>query len=295
MKMKTRVKSPPQLARFQAEMARAIMRPLGPGDAMRRENRPVATEFVKPNERLASADRLQIYNQQYWWRLLGSFGEDFGGLRAVLGERKFDRLARAYLADCGSTSWNLRDLGQGLAAYLAAHPDLVAPYGDLAREMVAVEWARVVAFDGEKKPVIDPSGFARRDPAKIKLGLQPYITLLELRYPVDHLLRRLKHSEQSSSSNAVREGKGRRRLRLSAKMAPQPVHLAVHRSDLIVYYKRLDPAACRLLVLLRGGESLNSACELAFADSDRSGEEIASLVRSWFTAWVSFGWLCRPG
>ena len=204
------------LDQFQAAIAGAVMRPLGPGDAMRRENRTVANELIKPNDRLSSSDRLQIYNQQYWWRLLGAFSEDFRGLRAVLGERKFNRLAVAYLQDCGSTSWNLRDLGSHLEDYLREHPGLIAPLERLSLDMASVEWARVVAFDGEQKPVIDVQEFSKRSPEEMTLGVQPYVTLLELRHPVDRMLRRLKHAESSSASNAMSGGVKTRRIRLTA-------------------------------------------------------------------------------
>ena len=51
--------------------------------------------FIKPNDRLSSFERLQIYNQQYWWRLIESFSEDFRGLCAVIGEVLRDRRANA--------------------------------------------------------------------------------------------------------------------------------------------------------------------------------------------------------
>ena len=46
-----------------------------------------AASYIKPNDRLTSFERLEIYNRQYWFRVLGSMVEDFPGLRAVLGER----------------------------------------------------------------------------------------------------------------------------------------------------------------------------------------------------------------
>lgn len=280
------------LSEFQATIAEAVMRPLGPGDAMRRENRATAEAFILPNDRLSSCDRLQIYNQQYWWRIQGAFAEDFRGLRAVLGERKFDKLAVSYLADCGSESWNLRDLGGRLAEYLANHPELLAPHTALATEVAAVEWARTVAFDGEQKPLLDPEEFSRRKPAKMKTSIQPYITLLELHYPVDQLLRRLKRSDHAAASNAMSGGMSTRRVRLSAKSLPSPIFLAVHRLDLAVYYKRLDPEAWHLLQALRTGFTLEDACELAFRESKEPMEAITTKVGSWFSAWTGFGWLC---
>ena len=72
---------------------------------------PVVAEFIKPNDRLTSFERLEIYNRQYWYRIFSCFAEDFPGLRAVLGDRKFERLARAYLARYPSESFCLRNLG----------------------------------------------------------------------------------------------------------------------------------------------------------------------------------------
>lgn len=282
------------LSEFQSAISAAVMRPLGSGEMMRRENRPIADAFIKPNDRLTASDRLQIYNQQYWWRLLGSFGEDFRGLRAVLGERRFDKLAAAYLDDIGSQSWNLRDLGSKLVDYLRKNPSLSAPFTDLAIDMASVEWARVVAFDGTQNPPLDGARFSRRKPERMILGLQPYLTLVELNHPVDHLLRRLKRSEQASASNAVAANRPRRRVRLSAKRSPEPIHLAVHRVDLSVYYKRLDPEAYHLLVALRSGLPLGDACEIAFGQSTATPEKISGKVQTWFAAWMGFGWLCEP-
>src|ERR1700751_400648 len=108
---------PSRLVDLQALMARAVMRPLRSDEGMQREwidgsaTAEVAEQFIKPNDRLDSFQRLEIYNQQYWWRLLGNFAEDFRGLRAVLGDVQFDRLAVAYLHDYGSKSWTLRTFG----------------------------------------------------------------------------------------------------------------------------------------------------------------------------------------
>ena len=79
-------------------------------------------EFIKPNNRLTSLERLEIYSRSYWFRALDSLYDDFPGLRAVLGERAFHRLSRAYLADCPSRSFTLRNLGERLAGWLQRNP-----------------------------------------------------------------------------------------------------------------------------------------------------------------------------
>src|SRR5258708_5857365 len=64
---------PPEssLAAVQCAMARAVMHPLGAREEMQHNNRDVVAAIIKPNDRLTSFERLQIYNQLYWWRLLG--------------------------------------------------------------------------------------------------------------------------------------------------------------------------------------------------------------------------------
>ena len=99
------------LLAIQRQMARAVMTPLTPSERMRRvapdgrSLRAVANKIIKPNDRLTSFERMEIYNRQYWFRVLSAFAEDFPGLRAVLGTRAFDQLAQAYLKDCDGQSF----------------------------------------------------------------------------------------------------------------------------------------------------------------------------------------------
>ena len=284
----------PALADIQRDFARAIMRPLTAGEGMRRDNAATASRIVKPNDRLDAFERLQIYNQQYWWRLLGNFAEDYRGLCAVIGQRKFDQLAVAYLEGCGSASWSLRDLGGKLGEFISEHPYFVAPHERLALDMVRVEWARVIAFDGAERPPLDPARIAKIAPDRLKIGLQPYVTLIELRHPIDTLLGKLRNHtiETGSVSNAVGAARSRRRKRLFARPLKAPLHLAVHRHDHLVYYKRLEPEAFRLLNELCDGETLGTACAHAFANSKELPAQSAAKIQEWFANWMGLGWLC---
>ena len=83
-----------QLKQLQEVMATALFRPLTAEDRMQRtwvDGRAmskVAESFIKPNDRLSSFERLEIYNRVYWFRVLDCLYDDYPGLRAVLGERK---------------------------------------------------------------------------------------------------------------------------------------------------------------------------------------------------------------
>ncbi|EDY16454.1 conserved hypothetical protein [Chthoniobacter flavus Ellin428] len=260
---------------------------------MRPANAGIAERFIKPNDRLSAFERLQIYNQQYWWRLLGALGEDFRGLRAVLGEGKFEKLAVAYLEACGSHSWTLRDLGSRLVAFLAERPEYTCPRTDLALDVARVEWARVLAFDDPEKPTPKAEQIAQTPPDRLRLQLQPYLNLLELGHPVDELMRKLKRTGAVAVSNAVSIAAPRQRETVSIRRSRAPIHLAVHRANFSVYYQRLDPEAFRLLQALRSGATLADACATAFAENKKPPEQIATDIKEWFARWMEFGWFSR--
>ena len=92
------------LLELQRRMAGAIMAPLGAGDRVTRAASAEADAILTPNDRLSSAERLEIYAKSYWYRILDALYDDFPGLRAIVGVRAFDKLSRAYLAEMPSES-----------------------------------------------------------------------------------------------------------------------------------------------------------------------------------------------
>ena len=180
---------------------------------------------------------MEIYNQQYWWRLIATFADDFPGVRAVVGPKAFDQLTIAYLEACPSRSWSLRNLGAKFAEFLAEHPDTAAKlHAPLARDVAAVEWAATAAFDDPERERLDPKKLAAADPSTLRLDLQPYLQLLELRHPVDRLLAKLRKrtDDSSAASNAVGHRKARRAPRIASRPLREPLYLAVHRVDFSV-------------------------------------------------------------
>jgi len=289
------------LLSLQRRMARAVMTPLTPSEGMQRlaaNGRPmraVAAEFIKPNDRLTSFERLEIYNRQYWFRVLSSFAEDFPGLRAVLGGRRFDSVAQAYVKDCPSRSFTLRNLGSRLESWLTRHPAWAGSRQALAIDMVRLEWADIEAFDGKAEPALKPEDIAAADASKLRLRLQPYIQLLHLRYPVDDLLLGVRNDDDTEfASNAFTERRKRKRVLAVARLKPSPIFLAVHRLDDSVYFRRLEREEFLILSRLREGKKLNHAIESALRRSSIAPADRPAMVERCFHAWAALGWFCRP-
>ena len=145
----------PHLKALQQQMATAVMRPLTRNETMQKRDAAGASiakeaaSFIKPNDRLTSFERLEIYNRQYWFRLFSSFEEDFPGLKSIVGSRRFEALMRAYLAAHPSRSFTLRNLGSSLVSWLTENPHYAGPHAETAIAMAALEWAHIEAFDNE--------------------------------------------------------------------------------------------------------------------------------------------------
>lgn len=294
---------PTRLRDIQKLAHAAILRPLTPAGGMQprwTDDSPTATlveRVIKPNDRLSAFERLEIYNRQYWWRLIDILHDDYPGIRAVLGDKRFGRFTIAYLSEYPSRSFTLRNLGRNIERFFAERPSFAGKRQAMAVDMARFEWAQVEAFDGPSKPPLDVSDFAGANPAKLRLALQPYLSLLELGYPLDDFLIAVKKKNRSlrgEASNAIDTGRHGR-----SKAVPLPrskkIFLAVHRFDNDLYYKRLEKPAYEILTALRDGKTLAVACERANFRATLGQQKIAAKIQQWFAEWTEMGWFCRPG
>jgi hypothetical protein len=286
-----------ELLDLQRRVAAAIMHPLTGNETMPRKRRDgtsnaaEADALIKPNDRLNSFERLEIYNRQYWFRLYSSFEEDFPGLKAILGGKKFDRLMRDYLAERPSRSFSLRNLGSQLESWLSTRPGYLEPRRDLALDMVRLEWAHIEAFDSAELPLLDPDDLASIDENSV-LHLQPYLRILELRYPVEDLLIELRSESGSSdaSSNNASISRRTRHVRRVAMLEPEQIYLAVHRHQNSVYYKRLDAEEYRLLEALLRSTPIGAAIDAAFDHSTIAEDDRGAFLQQIFASWTALGW-----
>lgn len=283
---------------FQRRVAAAVMEPLTKNETMRKKRRDgvamdsEAAAFVKPNDRLTSFERLEIYNRQYWFRLYSSMEDDFPGLQAVLGRKLFDRVSRAYLDAHPSTSFTLRDLGQHLHSWLKQNEEITGSLSQLAQDVVQLEWAHIEAFDAASE-VVPAQDFYASLTDDTRLALQPNVRLLSLAYPVDELLLALHRDDQigAASSNSATISPRGRSVRHIAKFPHAQIWLAVHRQEFTVYYKRLKLEEFRMLSAIQGGATLAKVFEAAFEDSDMEMAERATLLEESFYQWAALGWL----
>lgn len=159
------------------------------------------------------------------------------------------------------------------------------------------EWAYAEAFDLAEFAPIGADEIAQLDDDAY-IGLQPHVQLLALHYPVDDLVLdvhrrrvRVEAASQASTRQAGTASDPSLQIVLP-EMDRCEIWMAVHRHNLVVYYKRLAREEYELLTALAGGSSLGAALEAAFLHSSMTSVEQAARVGEWFGNWAELGWLC---
>jgi len=288
------------LEELQRTMGAAVMQPLTADEQMQTRNSSgqpmseVAGQFIHPNSRLTAFERLEIYNRQYWFRLQGAFAEDFPALRSVIGSVRFDALTIAYLEAHPSRSFTLRNLGSHLHGWLQRNSHWAGPRLALALDVVAIEWACIEAFDNAEFPTLTADQVASIH-GESRLALQPHVRLLSLAYPADDLVLAMHQQQKREVSEAgsrpeSEDNQPAERMRLRKRST----WLAIHRSDLSIYYRRLTQPEYRMLAALRDGFTLAEALETAFIDSRLTASSRIGRVRQWFSNWAELGWIYNP-
>ena len=81
-----------------------------------------ANWYITPSPTLAPHQRIQIYNQQYWWRLLNVLESNFPLLVRLFGRAAFrNQVAVPFFSHSPPQDWSLNRLGETLPHWLRQH------------------------------------------------------------------------------------------------------------------------------------------------------------------------------
>ncbi len=141
------------LQAIQRDILRYVMQP----DAPRTVG---GLRHVMDAGQISASQRLGIYATGYRLRLIEALQTDYPVVQALVGEGRFDVLARSYIAAHPSRHPNLRWYGGAFAAHLHRQ----VPRRPVLAEVAQFEWAVGLAFDAADAPVITLEDMARVSP-----------------------------------------------------------------------------------------------------------------------------------
>lgn len=266
--------SPSELERVQGWFQDAVVRPSLPARARNaaaaRADERLAAEHVRPSASLAPIERVAIYADAHFARLLGVLHEDFAALRALAGEALFERIARGYLADHPPHSFTLSELARALPEWIAAKASL--PRRTLLADVARLERAMTVVFDAPRESVLSPVDLAALPPetwVDPKPRLIGALDLLAFGHRANAIVRATRHGESLPDLGRAR------------------TYTLVWRKDYVVWRQDLEPAACAVLSELRAGKSL--AIAVSAAERAPDARNLEARVASWFSSWAQDG------
>ena len=252
---------------------------------------PALEEVFAGDEKLPAVDRVDIYANMYFYRLLDALREDYPRVEAAIGGRAFHNLVTDYLLRHPSGHPSLRYLGRFLPEFLRSHAILrECPY---LADLAALEWARVDTFDAPDTTPVTRDDLARlpQDRAgEVRPRLIPAFRLERYDHDVVRLWRELRDpeaiEEQSGGTegNAALEGEDHLTpARGPRKVKRTRIAARIWRSELIVYHKTITEEEAHCLELARDGESLERICQVLAAgrSTERATERVGKMLQSW--------------
>jgi Putative DNA-binding domain len=272
-------------------------------DALARKGeleRPSLDDLFTGDERMPAADRLDIYANMYFFRLLDCLREDYPKVAAVLGGDRFHNLVTDYLLRHPSDRPDLRHLGRHLPGFVATH-DLSAEYPYLS-DLARLEWARADVFDAADAQPIGREELSRlpQDRAgEARLGLIPAFELLRFEHDVVRVWRGLEEAGPEGQAMQPRDGNSASKVgehdgcghaappRIPHDVRRRKTAARIWRHRFIVYHRSVDEEEARCLDLARAGESLGGICQRIAAG--RSLTKATARVGRMLQTWIEDG------
>ncbi len=228
---------------------------------------------VTRSRQLTALDRLGIYAEMYYLRLVEVLTAEYPTTRTLLGEAAFDRACRAFLARHPSTERTLQSLSARFPQFLRRHLK-GRRNARLAVDVARIERAMEEVFDA---PRAEPVRFEvlKRIPADhwgaVNLALTPALRLLALECDTD------------SYMTAVRSSRAKPSARL------RPTFVIVYRKDLRAWRRAVSREQFKLLEGLGKGWPIGRAVYVSCRTLRVRPERLAALLSSWFREWAAEG------
>ncbi len=275
-----------ELAELQSLLYRLITAPGGVEEAAGHERMLEVRGLeavIAGNKRLPACDRLGIYANSYFYRLLEIFKEDFPCVYRVLGEVNFHNLITGYLIEYPPSEPSVLYAGRHLPRYLVtASGRTYAPAGQVPflADLARLERACIEVFHGTDAESLEQTslrGLAPESWPTLRIRLHPAAQIFDIDWRIDVLM------------TAIKEG---RDWQLPEHTSAT---ILVWRKQWRVHYRVLEPGECAALKTAAAGTDFASVCASLARELEGTADvtEMATIVNRMLMGWLCDGILVR--
>jgi hypothetical protein len=231
-------------------------------------------KVIASDDRLSAEERVDIYANMYFYRILDVLKEDFPATLAVLGADRFHNLVTGYLIEYPPAHFSISYADNHLADFIGAHPlrEEFPFLADLARMERAVidvfHAADAVPLDADQMRAIAPADW----PA-LKLALHPANQILKLDWNLAGILKAVEQGEEPCPT------------------VPEALSMLVWRNRSRVFYRAIDLTEQEELEAIANGASFAEICEMIAARVEQRDPAVA--INQRLEIWLRDGLLVR--
>lgn len=241
---------------------------------------PLLLKHVESSSTLAPEERINIYAQMYFARLVDVLSQNFPRVFDILGFEQFQEIVRAYVAEYPSVYPTIQDIGQHLAGFLATYQGKISQIGKtqpVIVDLAQLEWLRLEVFDA---PDAEPlrlehlQTIAPDDWPTLRFQFIPAHQLLSSAWPI--------HTVWAANEQP------------SPDLSDPQAHattLRIWRKDFLIYQAPIEGTEKTAFEAVQAGESFAGVC--AALEGDLSPEAAAQEMGSLLLRWIEDGILAQ--
>jgi hypothetical protein len=230
----------------------------------------VARALAVADARGSAVERLDVYANMYFFRILDALRADYPKLLAVMGDEAFHDLATGYLLAHPSRHPSLRYVGEKLPGFVAEHR--LAKERPWIGELAALEWARVDVFDRADAEVMTREVLASVAPEEfggVRLVGVEACEVVRARWRVEGVWRGIEDgNEDEDGVESVGEGHA----------------VLVWRKGVTVLHRGVEGDELRALGMIVKGTSFGELCAMlgeVHGDEDVAAGRAVQLLGAW--------------
>lgn len=211
-------------------------------------------------------ERLGVYYEGYFLRLLEILEKTFIVLRQLIGKEQFNQLGREYIRVYPSEHFSVRYFGRCFSNFLANHSEIDPTYV----EMAAFEWSLEHVIDAKDAPQLTFEELAVLSPeswAELTLTTHPSLLIVSFSYPTPQLWQAVRHDKD----------------RPAPQHTEQPVDWLMWRFNRKALFLAMSPEQRVMMQAIQNGENFSQVCEglCAIMDEDKVIHFAAQTLRQW--------------
>lgn len=244
-----------------------------------------AWNYIIPSQTMKPDQRIQIYNQQYWWRLLSTLQENFPLVTRLFGYHDFNcTIAIPYLMKYPPNHWSLNFLGDRILQWIME--EYQASDKQLIYDAARIDWAYNHSFVAPvQTPLVLEQGADFESLLSKPVALQKHVYLFDLPYDLFRFrVEFLKQDPEYWIENDF----------------PALTDLSESQTNCFVLYRnskndisvvQIEKNEHRVLNRFNELTCIDSVCQWLESQEEAFCSDVSSKLQDWFQRWAALQWL----